>query len=66
MWLRLSYCSQQGILMVESCGNDCNYDQSWHKNGQHFVASYVYHFEVFLYRIIIFLTCTKENWDSVC
>jgi len=52
--------------MVESCGNDCNYDQSWHKNGQHFVASYVYHFEVFLYRIIIFLTCTKENWDSVC
>lgn len=46
--------------------NDCNYDHSWHKNGQHCVASYLYHFEVFLYRIIILLTCTKENWDSVC
>jgi hypothetical protein len=66
MWLGLSYCSQQGNLMVESYGSDCNYDHSWHKNGQHCVASYMCHFEVFLYRIIILLTCTKENWDSVC
>jgi len=51
--------------MVESYGNDCNYDHSWHKNGQH-VASYMYHFEVLLYRIIILLTCTMGNWDSVC
>jgi len=64
MWLGLSYCSQEGKLMVERYGNDCNYDHSWHKNGQH-VASYMYHFEVLLYRIIL-LTCTMGNWDSVC
>jgi len=45
--------------MVESYSYDCNYDHSWHKNGQHCVASYVYHFEVLLCRIFILLTCTK-------
>jgi len=40
--------------MVESYGFDCNYDHIWHC-----VASYVFHFEVLLYRIFILLTCTK-------
>lgn len=40
MWLGLSYCSQEGNLIVESYGIDCNYDHIWHKNGQHCVVSY--------------------------